>query len=262
MKIGVFDSGLGGLVVLRKLCQFLPEYEYVFFADQAFVPYGNKTKESLTERAQKICKYLFEKENCVAVLLACNTTSTNIYDELKNWVKQNFPNKEIWGIAKPTVEMMRTKKSVAFFGTHLTITSGFYKNEMEKLGAQNIAEIEMPELANMIEKREPTLEYISSFRNLVSENINTGVLVCTHYPIALVGFKKAFPQIREWICQEDIIPEYIKNHLNSKKVFWRQGLQKTVRGDLKIISSKQNPVFEKFCQKWFPNTVAQFIEKF
>ena len=85
MKIGVFDSGLGGLLVLKNVREVIPEYDYVFFGDQAFVPYGNKTKEELYERAKIIFTYLFEKHSCKVILLACNTTSTNIYNELKEW---------------------------------------------------------------------------------------------------------------------------------------------------------------------------------
>lgn len=249
MKIGVFDSGLGGLVVLRKLRELLPEYDYVFFADQAYVPYGNKTKEELTGRAQKIFTYLFEKENCEAILLACNTTSTNIYDELKEWVKENFKGKEVWGIAKPTLEAVRAQKGLAFFGTHMTISSGMYQN-----GVVDGVGIEMPELASMIEKGEPTIAYIESFKDQVKENTETGVLVCTHYPLSLSDFQQAFPQIKNWICQENIISKYIKNYLSEKNL----GLSK--EGTLKIMSSKQNPIFEKFCQNWFFETPIRSID--
>lgn len=249
MKIGVFDSGLGGLLVLSKIRELLPEYNYVFFGDEAYVPYGNKTKEELFSRAQKICKYLFEKENCQAVLIACNTISTNLYQDLKNWVEENFPNREVWGIAKPTAETLKNENNISFFGTHGTISSHFYKNEIK-----DSIEIEMPNLASMIESGEDTFEYIKSFKNFVPKNIDTGVLVCTHYPLTLAYFKQAYPQIKDWICQEDIIPKYIKNYLLKKEATLRQGLQVAEKGDLKIISSKQNPIFEKFSAKFFPNT--------
>ena len=258
MKIGVFDSGLGGLLVLKNVREVIPEYDYVFFGDQAFVPYGNKTKEELYERAKIIFTYLFEKHSCKVILLACNTTSTNIYNELKEWVKENFPDREIWGIVKPTVEAVRAKEDIVFFGTHLTVSSHAYKKEMEKLGRENIIEIQMPELCTMIENDIPTFEYIKSFNHLNDNLDYTGVLVCTHYGIAREDFKKTYPQIKNWIVQEDIVQESIQNYLREKI-----SLEKSLSCGqiLQIFVSNESPVFKNFTQKWFPNQAVQFIEK-
>lgn len=256
-KIGIFDSGLGGLLILRNLREYLPLYDYVFFGDQAYVPYGNKTREELFARAIKILKHFFEVEGCSAVLIACNTNSTNLYDELKSWVNEHYEDRELWGIVRPTVEAIEPLKPVAFFGTHRTVESHVYKKEMEKLGSEEVYEVEMPELATRIENGGDTLGYISEFKNVIPENVEIGVLVCTHYGIVRENFAEIFPQVRTWICQEDILPKYVENYLR-ENIELEQNLSKD--GSLKILVSAENIVFNKFANEWFGNTHIEVIE--
>lgn len=247
-KIGVFDSGLGGLWMLSHIRALLPEYDYVFFGDQAYVPYGNKTDEELFLRAQKIFAYLFETQGCTVILLACNTTSTTIFTKLQEWVRNKYPDRHIWGLVRPTIETIPLLASVLFFGTHRTIDSHVYKTEMEKLGATDIEEIELPELATRIEHGGETAQYIQSFNTLQNTKKSVGVLVCTHYGIVREDFKKAFPQVTKWIYQEDIIPIFIKEYLNSHLEI-NQSLSKL--GTLAILVSKENDIFNMWLAKWY-----------
>ena len=256
MKIGIFDSGLGGLWILSHLKNLLPEYDYVFLADQAYVPYGNKTKEELFERATKILKQLYELESCSVVLIACNTNSTSIYNELKIWVKENYSNKELLGIVKPTIESIPKDSNTVFFGTHRTIDSHVYKNEFNSISNANVLEIELPKLASMIEEGEPCEEYLKSFNNSIDDDC-VGVLVCTHYGIVRSDFKNAFPNIKKWIYQEDIIPNYIKQYLeeNHSK---EEGFSKNKT--IKIFVTKENLIFNKFLSLWFEKGIkSNFI---
>ena len=247
-KIGVFDSGLGGLWMLSHIRALLPEYDYVFFGDQAYVPYGNKTDEELFLRAQKIFTYLFETQGCAVILLACNTTSTTIFTQLQEWVRNKYPDRHIWGLVRPTIETILLSEPVFFFGTHRTINSHAYKTEMEKRGMIDIEEVELPELATRIENGGETAQYIESFNTFQNTKKSVGVLVCTHYGIVREDFKKAFPHITKWIYQEDIVPVFIKEYLESHLEI-KESLSKL--GTLTILVSKENDVFTMWLTKWY-----------
>ena len=251
-KIGVLDSGLGGLWMLKHLRTLMPEYDYVFFGDQAYVPYGNKTNEELLNRVKTICTYLFDVRECTIILLACNTTSTTIFQELREWVMKTYPGKYVWGMVRPTVEAIPLEESAIFFGTHRTVTSHVYKNEIEKRGDVSAREVELPELATLIERGEQTDQYIASFNTFQDTTKYVGVLVCTHYGIVREDFKKAFPEITTWIYQEDIIPRYIQGHFVSHSDL-AKNLSK--ESTLEILISKENAIFENWKNKWFGETI-------
>ncbi len=254
MKIGIFDSGLGGLLVLQHLRKELPQYDYVFFGDQANVPYGNKTVDELMGYAKKALTHLYKEENCKMVLLACNTTSSTIYDDLRKWVESEFPERLLFGVVRPTVEHLKDKDSIVFFGTRRTVMSHAYKNAFPD--AQNVFEIAMPELATMIENGGETLRYISLFKELIPKDIKTGALVCTHYGIVKDQFKQIFPQITEWVLQEEIIPEKFKTYFMEKSER-EDNLSKG--SSVKILLSADNTVFRKFVKEWFGDLEVNVI---
>jgi glutamate racemase len=246
--IGIFDSGLGGLLLLSSIRASLPHYDYVFFGDQAYVPYGNKTKDELLERAKKVFTFLFEEHKCKIIFLACNTTSTNIIEELKVWVAAKYPDRRIWGIVRPTIEAIDPKSPAVFFGTHRTISSHEYKKKMAEQGQDDVVEIEMPNLASLIEEGKETSSYIESFKNQVEEKPYTGVLVCTHYGLVRNDFKKSFPFIQKWVYQEDIMPPYLQKYF-SENLHWENQLSNN--GTVKILVSALHPTFNSFSKKWF-----------
>lgn len=278
MKLGVFDSGLGGLWMLRHLRAFLPAYDYVFFGDTINVPYGAKTKEELLVLTKKALKFFYEEHNCVAVLLACNTTSSTIFEELKAWVMDNYPGHFVFGIVKPTVEAVPENKSVNVFATQRTIDSQVYSRLLtskesfpEVLGSpvrsadaagrpdhqenlsleDRVFSIALPELATLIENGGDTLGYLQTFTDIPPSDI--GLLVCTHYGIVREHFIKAFPQIKSWLSQEEIIPQYFATYLD-QKIDFKNKL--SVGGTVKIFASSDNNVFNNFAQDWFPGSVV------
>ncbi len=253
MKIGVFDSGLGGLWMLQHIRALLPEYNYVFFGDQAHVPYGNKTVAELFEYTTKALTHLYEKENCGVVILACNTTSATIYTELREWVNENYPERLVFGVVRPTVEALAGEESLAFFGTHRTIESHTYGSQFS---IPELYEIELPELATLIERDGDTASYLNSYSTSIPQTVTTGVLVCTHYGIVREEFQKAFPQIKKWVYQEDIIPSYLasyfKTHERVEERFFKAS-------EMKVLVSAPNPVFEKFLGQWFVESLPVHI---
>lgn len=253
MKIGIFDSGLGGLWVLRKLREAYPAYDYAFFGDQANVPYGNKTIEELMVCTQKALKHLYQDQNCQVVMLACNTTSSTIYGDLQAWVEQEFPGRVLLDIVSPTVDFVKDKGSIVFFGTRRTVMSHAYR---DALPGSAVHEVAMPELATMIEDGDDTLKYISLFKDLIPADVSTGALVCTHYGIKLDDFKNTFTNISEWVAQEDIVPKYFESYFSQHPDLVSK-LNKN--GTLEVAISADSAVFRKFLNEWFGSTEPSVI---
>ncbi len=248
MKIGIFDSGLGGLWVLKHVRELMPYYNYVFFGDQAHVPYGNKSVDELFKFATHALTYLYEKENCGVVLLACNTTSSTIYEDLKVWVMEHYPGRFVFGIVRPTVEYIESGsvESLALFGTNRTVESHTYSKFL--ITIPDVYEVPLQELASLIETGGDTASYVLGFRDSIPQSVNTGALVCTHYGIVREDFKKAFPNIKKWVYQEDLIPSYLQQYFSD-----HEGIEERFfrGGTVKIVVSAPNPVFKKFLHLWF-----------
>ena len=251
MNIGVFDSGLGGLWILKHLRQELPEYDYAFLGDQLNVSYGNKTPDELFLLATKALDFLYGKKNCAGVVLACNTISSTIYDRLRAWKDEKYFGKILFGIVRPTVESIGQDDTVAIFATPRTCESEVYE-KFFKDNIKNYIKIPMKDLAYLIENGGDTQSYISSFKEKVPDDITRGALLCTHYGIARDDFKKAFPSIKEWIYQEDLIPKYMKDYF---KEFPEREKFFSHNGSLSILVTKETEVFKNFAEKWFGGSI-------
>lgn len=181
MRVGMFDSGIGGLTVLKEFIKKYPINEYFYYGDTANVPYGNKTKEELLVLATRIVKYL-ESNNVDLIIIACGTVSSNIYNELKEVSKV-----PIYNIIDSTIEYLNNSSfnSVAILATKATINSHVFKNKVKK----QVNEIECPLLVPMIEGNDPNIEAtIKEYLSGVEEDAI--VLGCTHYPLVADIIKK------------------------------------------------------------------------
>jgi glutamate racemase len=246
-SIGVFDSGLGGLWILKHLREELPEYDYVFLGDQLNVSYGNKTPEELFILATKALDFLYGEKKCAGVVLACNTISSTIYDRLREWKDEKYFGKILFGIVRPTVESIGNNDTVAIFATPRTCESEVYE-KFFKENIKNYIKIPMPELASLIENGGDTNTYISTFKNKVSNNITRGALLCTHYGIVRDDFKQTFPLIKDWVSQEELIPKYLKDYFAKfpeREAFFSHN------STISILVTKESPVFLKFAKEWF-----------
>ena len=133
MKVGIFDSGIGGLTVLKQLINKYPNNEYIYYGDTLNLPYGNKTKEQLIKLSDKDVQFLISK-NVDIIIIACGTVSSNCLDYLKN--KYNIP---IYDIISPTIDYLNKSnyQNIGIIATNRTIDSHIFKNNINK----NIYEI-------------------------------------------------------------------------------------------------------------------------
>lgn len=181
MRVGIFDSGLGGLTILKNLLDNKPNNEYIYFGDTINLPYGNKSKEELLSISDNIIKFLIN-EKVDIILIACGTISSSIYDEIKD----NY-SVELIDIITPIVEdlkLMNVKK-VGLLGTKMTILSGTFKKKIQELGIKVIDQA-CPQFVEIIENRsdEDINYYIEKYLNHMRySNLELIIPGCTHYPI-------------------------------------------------------------------------------
>lgn len=246
-NIGVFDSGLGGLWILKHLKDKLGDYDYVFLGDQANVPYGGKSEDELFNIATKALDFLYGEKNCAGVILACNTISSTIYDRLRIWKDEKYFGRILFGIVRPTIDSIDKDLIVTIFATPRTCSSDVY----ERFFKENIREykkIALDKLAYLIETGGDVASYIQGFKSEIISGTQVGALLCTHYGIVKSDFEKVFPDVKKWICQEEILPQYIEKYFNDfqeREAFFSHN--KTVS----LCVTKSSDIFKSFKDKWF-----------
>lgn len=184
--IGVFDSGIGGLTVVKRLMSVLPKESIVYFGDTARVPYGSKSNETVIEYSIQNTKFLLQK-NVKAVVVACNTASSIALNELRR-----IFDVPIIGMIEPGADMAvkRTRNNkIGVIGTRATISNKAYSNAINKINSGlEIFEKACPLFVPLAEEgwinHKATYEIAEEYlKELREKNIDTLVLGCTHYPI-------------------------------------------------------------------------------
>ena len=182
--IGVFDSGIGGLTVLKQLDMLLPNENFLYFGDTARVPYGEKTPEQLLSFVREIMEW-FKSNKVKAVVMACNTSSAVTYEEIKN--DYDFP---VFSLIEPTAKYVSylSVSKIGVLATSATVNSHAYSNSIKKLDSTKIVlERACPGLVELVESnktetqeaRKLIVKYVVPFLEQKVEKI---ILGCTHYP--------------------------------------------------------------------------------
>lgn len=225
--IGVFDSGFGGLTILRDIRRVLPQYDYLFVGDNARAPYGTRSRELVYEFTLQAVKHLFA-QGCHLVILACNTASA---EALRTIQQQDLPriapDRRVLGVVRPTVEkvgeLTRTGH-IGVFGTPGTIASKSYNIEIEGMYPNcKVHGHACPMWVPLVENRESggngadyfVKKDIDLLMNDCPE-IDTIILGCTHYPLLIDKINHYKPQGVNIIQQGPIVAEsladYLKRH--------------------------------------------------
>jgi glutamate racemase len=222
MNIGFFDSGLGGLLLLKAVAKELPSYDYIYFGDTAHLPYGDKTEEEIFVFTKAAIEELFLRQ-CALVIVACNTASAETLRKLQDtYIIEAHPDKKVLGVIVPTVEVVAelSPRRAILLATRRTVDSGKYERELSKLGvATKLVSIETPELVPLIEsqRREEALE--SAIKTLEPEVMERDVVIlgCTHYILLKDGLRRHFGSACTIISQDEIIPEKLSEYLSRHK---------------------------------------------
>ena len=225
--IGIFDSGYGGLTVLKSIQNLLPNYDCIYLGDNARAPYGARSFEVINQYTLEAVEYLFN-QNCPIVILACNTSSAKALRNIqKNILPVKFPDKKVLGVIRPTTEEVGhfTKSGyVGIMGTAGTIVSNSYPIEIAKLFSnvqvvQQSCPMWVPLVENNTFLEEGGQYYIKKYIDELLEKeprIDTVVLACTHYPILKESIEKFLPNGVKLFDQGDLVADklisYFKRH--------------------------------------------------
>lgn len=220
MKIGIFDSGLGGLIITHSLIKALPQYDYLYLGDIARVPYGDRSQTTVYQFTEQAVRYLFEQD-CQLIIVACNTASAEALRRIQqDYLPAHYPDRRVLGVLIPAAEMavnLSQNHKIGILATTSTVSSQAFVREIEKLNPeaqifQQAAPLLVPLIENSGDSWTDSIleEYLAP---LLTENIDTLILGCTHYPIIKDKIKQIVgPQVK-LICQDEIIADALTSYL-------------------------------------------------
>ena len=182
LKVGIFDSGIGGFTILNSLLKTRKDVEVFYLADTKRIPFGNKNFKEIRSISKEICTF-FEDKNLDALLIACNTTNACALDILKD--KLNIPCFDLIN----SVSEIVSKQIIGVLATQTTVKSSYYKNAISsKKDNLKIFQQECPEFVSEIEREELNLNKLNFLsdlylRPLLNKNVQELILGCSHYPL-------------------------------------------------------------------------------
>ena len=251
--IGVFDSGYGGLTVLKEIVKKLPQYDYIYFGDNARAPYGTRSYETVYQYTLQAVKWFF-KQGCPLVILACNTASAKALRTIqKNDLQPDFSGRRVLGVIRPTTEKVGSitlTGKVGVLGTNGTVSSLSYPIEIKKFFPdlhvfQEACPMWVPLIENM-EYESPGADFFikKSLQNLLSQDpeIDTILLACTHYPLIRHKIESFVAQNIQVIEQGHIVAASLQHYLTRHNALEQEC---TKRGSLRFYTTDAPDDFDK-----------------
>jgi len=221
LPVGIFDSGLGGLTVVREVQRILPEESIIYFGDTARVPYGTKSNETVQKFSREITNFLIEKR-VKAVVIACNTASAVALHDLRN--RYNLP---ILGVVNPGARAaisVTLNNIVGAIGTTSTIVSDAYAKTINELNSDiQVYSQACPLLVPLVEEgwlnHSITKQVLEVYlRPLVEKKMDSIILGCTHYPLLKQTIKRVLPNTIRIVDSAEVVALDLKEMLTNKKL--------------------------------------------
>lgn len=220
MRIGFFDSGIGGLTVLHQALRFLPHEDYLFYADTLHVPYGEKTKEEVREYILDAVDFI-AAQKVKALVIACNTATSIVIEELRT--RYDFPVIGIEPAVKPAIERWAGKqKKVLVLATNLTLKEKKYNDLVQRIGqGESVDSLPLPGLVqfaeNFVFDEEKLVPYLEKELSLFDlKQYGTVVLGCTHFPYFENSLRRVFPKDVDFISGSIGTAKHLKQILELK----------------------------------------------
>ncbi|MGN1238819.1 MAG: glutamate racemase [Muribaculaceae bacterium] len=223
--IGVFDSGYGGLTILREIRRKLPEYDYLYLGDNARAPYGTRSFDIVYRFTLEAVQYLFS-QGCRLVILACNTASAKALRTIQqNDLPHIAPTRRVLGVIRPTVEKVgeiTRNGCIGILGTPGTVQSESYNIEIAKMYGGKLLTYGhgCPMWVPLVENREADGDGADYFVQkdidallAMNHDIDTVILGCTHYPLLLPKIRKYMPDGVTVVEQGSIIADSLADYL-------------------------------------------------
>jgi glutamate racemase len=222
--IGFFDSGFGGLTVLRRVVEALPQYDYLYLGDNARAPYGSRSQKVVYDFTREAVEYLFRR-GCPLIVIACNTSSAKALRRIQQeYLPVTYPDCRVLGVVRPLVEEVaeRGYRRVGLMATEGVVASEAYMREIEKLNPSiRVFQKACPLLVPIIEAGEQDWEgagmivrrYLGELM-AVAGSIDALLLACTHYPILYDTIRRSVPGHVEVLEQGAIVARKLKDYLH------------------------------------------------
>ena len=243
--IGVFDSGFGGLAVLREFIKLLPDYDYLYLGDNARIPYGTRSDQVVVQFTRQAVDYLF-RQGCILIILACHTASAKALRTLQQqYLPLHYPDRRILGVVIPTVEAALARSRggrIGVIGTEGTVASNSFRIELRKLDPRvQVFQQPCPLLVPIIECGEQEGEVADLMLKkyltpLLAQRIDTLILGCTHYSILKAKIQQVVNGEVEIICSGEVTAEklqdYLRRHPEIDGRLSRRGTRRYLTTDL------------------------------
>ncbi|PIQ67965.1 glutamate racemase [Candidatus Uhrbacteria bacterium CG_4_9_14_3_um_filter_41_35] len=222
--IGVFDSGVGGLTVLKDIHKKLPDYSTIYLGDNAHSPFGTKTHDEITEYTWAGVQWLFD-QGCYLVILACNSASAQALRTIQQTKLSEYPGRRVLGVIRPTVELLAKKyEQIGVLATPATVCSEAYVHELKKINqAVRIEQHSCPAWVEVVESGSSNTEVANSIiqkdiDQLLSQSseLEAVLLGCTHYPVLFNQIREVLPKNIALYAQGELVAlsliDYLKRH--------------------------------------------------
>ncbi len=234
-KIGIFDSGIGGITVLKEIIKVLPNEDIYYFSDSKNNPYGDKTDEEILKICYKIVENLLEK-NCKAIVIACNTASAKAATNLREKYV-NIPIIAIEPAYKMVYDFAYDKKTLVM-ATKGTIESEKFHKLYDKYNNHNTELLECVGLADIIEEQnqQKIKKYLKDTLSKYNGKVRNVVLGCTHYPLIENEIREVLGNV-EFFNGAASLAKHLKNILIEKKML----NNKSEKGNIEFIDSSNLP---------------------
>jgi glutamate racemase len=256
--IGVFDSGFGGLTVLREFVNTLPGYDFLYLGDNARTPYGTRSFETVYQYTLECVKWMLN-QNCPLIILACNTASAKALRSIQqNDLEKLSSTARVLGVIRPTTEIIGNYTStnqIGILATTGTVQSESYLIEIEKFFPNvRVVQEACPMWVPLVENGEHTGKGADYFierhiKNMLKTNpeVDTLLLACTHYPLLKEKIRKYLPTSVKIISQGEIVAKSLQAYL-----------EKYPQMDVRISKNKQRLFYTTDSSKDFNNKASTF----
>lgn len=261
--IGIFDSGYGGLTILREIRKIMPQYDYLYLGDNARTPYGTRSFDVVYEFTIQAVRYLF-KQGCHLVILACNTASAKALRTIQQYDLPSLaPNRRVLGVIRPTVEVagdISKSHHIGIMATPGTVRSKTYELEIAKLFPNfQVTSEACPMWVPLVENEEyntPGADYFvrKHIDNLLHQDpqIDSVILGCTHYPLLRDKIRQWMPDNIHIIEQGNYVAQSLKDYLSRHQ---NMSEHITTDGTIRYLTTEQADVFQAKATIFMDTTV-------
>lgn len=257
--IGVFDSGYGGLTILRQIREMMPQYDYLYLGDNARAPYGTRSFDVVYEFTLQAVRHLF-KQGCHLVILGCNTASAKALRTIQQVdLPKMDPTRRVLGVIRPTAEcmgQMSHTRHIGVLATPGTVRSRTYEMEVAKLAPDiKVTGEACPMWVSLVENYEyqsPGADYFvkKSIDNIMEQDplIDCLILGCTHFPLLMDKIRKYVPEGVTVIPQGQYVAGSLRNYLDRHTDMEQRILK---NGNVRFLTTEQAETFKENATNYF-----------